>query len=147
MNSARMHNEQQLVIRKGRLITPSLHDGYLLGLIAPGDQHLLVLMKDTAQVTYCLMLSGVERCRADDFWEGNIILDITIEEGNAVNIEDVADVLAVGADDPFLHKTMHRVCTEKLLLVRINPSYGCALVVLCQAVELAKDWTGILSRC
>jgi hypothetical protein len=137
-------NKQQIVIRNRNLITPSLHDGLLVGLIAPGHRQLLILTKNTNQATYCLVLSGVEHCRADDFREGNIILDITIEEGDNVGAEDVAYLLGQGTDHPFVQNAITRIRAEKLLLLRINPSYGCTLVVLCRVIELTEDWMDLL---
>lgn len=129
-----------IVATDGTLNSPALHDGRLLELIAYPDQHLLLLTTDVRERFHCIVLKCVERSRADDFREGNIILDITVHSGQNVRLEDVAYAFGVKKDDPSLFRIRNRIAADKLTVVCVNPSYGCSFVAVCTDIDIVTDW-------
>lgn len=61
----------------GTLVSPNIHDGYLAGLIALQGRALIVVRTVPGNVIG-ICLDGIKRMRADDFREGNIILDLEV---------------------------------------------------------------------
>src|SRR2546425_4474810 len=62
----------------GVLRHPDFHDGYLEGITVLKDRIAKFLMRDLNGQRYELVLSDVERLRADEFCEGNIIFDVVV---------------------------------------------------------------------
>jgi hypothetical protein len=90
---------------------------------------------------YRVELLGVERLRADNFREGNIVLDMTVRSGQSVNERDLLTVLSIedaSKHQDFVDSFVKRVRSGSLSLVEINPSYGCALACLCTSLEIHR---------
>jgi hypothetical protein len=131
----------------GTVIEPNFHDARVVGILCPSSQRALLLLKDTSSAVYCLDLKGVNRLRVDDFREGNIVLDLTIEGGHSVRPEDVAHVLGIQGNavyDEYHSIIMQQIGQKELFLVRLNPSYGCELGCLCAQVDVLPDWQSSL---
>jgi hypothetical protein len=80
-------------------------------------------------------------CAPDDFRQGNIILDVPISVGAAIEVEDVAYAYGLEPNEKkILPQTMERLVRERRMVVRVNPSYGCTLVCICNSVEAENDW-------
>ncbi len=127
----------------GVINNPNVHDAKLVGIFFPADKVVLLVIKGILSVIHCIALNGVERFRAEDLREGNIILDITVVSGDAVNSSDVSYVLGLINDsthERFLINTMERFRSKELLLVKINPSYGATCICMCTNIELSLEW-------
>jgi len=118
---------------------PTFHDGDLVGIVLLPDKQCALFIRDTLGTMHNLVLTGVERLRAENFLEGNIILDITILTGDAITDDDL--LFAVSMDkDPAGTKQSHftiwreRVRDQGLCLVQLSASYGCTLTSLCTGV-------------
>ena len=86
---------------------------------------------------YVFLLSGLERLRADEFRQGNIVLDITICQASAGERDEIAylyDIKSTEVD--LLERTANRLALDQKLVVQISTSYGCRLLAICSAVEL-----------
>lgn len=121
------------------IVEPDFHDANVNGLLVTKDKSLLVSVSGSSCGNKCLVLHGLERLRCDDFRQGNIILDITVSSGPSINVDDLAYVHDVQSDMPFLQSTMDRLRSQNRLLVRLNPSYGCSLVGICQRITVEDD--------
>lgn len=138
-------NDRVVVIEDEVLVQPDVHDAEVRGLLLLSDRRLLIVLRTVDGLQRYLMLHGVERLKADDFRQGNIVLDITISPPTSLDIKDVADAYGVApSDSSFLPGVMYRLKREGLLLVRLNPSYGCSLVCVCQGIGMADDITTFL---
>lgn len=140
--------EGVIISTDGMLVSPTVHDARVLGLVMVGKK-LLMPMQSAEGLTFCIALNDVERLRADDFREGNIVLDITVSIGSAVEIEDIAYVYGLEKtsfqSNSFLKNVILKFAAEGKALVRLNPSYGCALVCICREVETVQDWIASLA--
>jgi len=136
---------QQIVLSDaGEIATPPLHDARLNGLLLVSDSRLLLPIETTDGARLSLALQGVERLRADDFRQGNIILDVTVSTGAEIEPDDVAYAYGLeSTDGTFLLQTMERLTRERRLVVRVNSSYGCTLVCICARIEIEDDFLGI----
>lgn len=115
-----------------RLITdPNLHDGYLNSLVLTKGG-LSIGCSTVDGTTYELSLSKVERLRADDFREGNIIFSVETFVGADCPEDLVLEVFGPGADPsrPWFVDVMERIRREGWTFVSIDSSYGCVLKAL-----------------
>lgn len=130
----------QLVLSKDyEVIDPPVHDAHIRGLLLYGDRDLKILIETVDAGHYCLLLRGVERLRADDFRQGNIILDVTIAPIIDSDPNDIAYVYGVeGPDNMFVEKKVRQLIQDKKLLVKINPSFGCSAVCVCNHAEVER---------
>jgi hypothetical protein len=129
-----------LISEDGEVVQPPLHDARIRGLVMCGGAKLIVPIETSDGARLCLVLHEVERLRADDFRQGNIILDVSISSAVEVDVSDVAYAYGVGpAETAFLSQTMERLVREKKQVVRINPSFGCTAVCICGRMEAATD--------
>ena len=121
------------------IVEPDFHDANVNGLLVTNDKSLMVSISGSSCGNKCLVLHGLERLRCDDFRQGNIILDITVSSGPSLNVDDLAYVHEVERNTPFLQSAMDRLRSQNSLLVRLNPSYGCSLVGICQRITVEDD--------
>ena len=123
---------------KKQVVEPRLHDGSVLG-VACHDGQATVDVADALGNRHRLVLSGVERLRAHDFREGNIILDVIVrvcDSDDAAVLKRLFDLGDTRADVAFLAQLLTRAEADQMLLVEVNPSYGCSLTALCRRIEL-----------
>lgn len=100
----------------------------------------MIPARDSQGELHSLILSGVERFRGNDVWEGNIILDVTAETDSTVDSTDVTELFGFdGGSESFL-KVMSRFASRELVLFHLNPSYGCSISCVCKGVEARANW-------
>jgi hypothetical protein len=133
---------QQLIFSNAdEVVDPPLHDADVQGLLLIPKGNLLISIQTTDGSNKCIVLRGVERLRADDFREGNIILDVTVSSGASIEMEDICYAYGLEkGENPFVQRTMDRLMREKRLVVTLNPSYGCMLVCICRDIEIKDDF-------
>lgn len=116
-------------------IIPNCHDARLVGVVALKNRQCMLLVLMEEGTLYQIVLLGVERLRVDDFREGNIILDLTVESGPLVSKKEVLFALSLNGDatkSEFVESVLNRIRKRELFLVQINPSYGCVLACICE---------------
>lgn len=132
------------------LVDPSLHDAEFIGLLEIGKhQNMLLFAQPESTNRIALLLSGVVLLRADNFCEGNIVLDVVVETGNQPNLlamRDGLEKLHEFADikveqtrisvRSVIDKQIAKVQAGEFLILTIAPSYGCELVALCERMEV-----------
>jgi hypothetical protein len=129
-----------VVSETGEVLHPPLHDARLQGVVLASDDRLLLFIDTIDRKQRCLVLGGIERLRADDFRNGNIILDVTVSSGASIAPNDIAYAYGLSVSDALvLDKVVRRLIAEKMLVIRLNPSYGCELVCICQSIQV--DYT------
>jgi hypothetical protein len=113
---------------------PTFHDAKLSGVVLSLNKQCTLLITDENGEFHRIVLVGVERLRANDFLEGNIILDVTAQTGEGVQKADVFFALSIDDEKRhpvFFDAIMERIRQRDLILVQINPSYGCTFSCLC----------------
>jgi len=134
----------------GTLINPALHDANLFGIISCPNRRMFILVRDVHGKIHCLAFFGVERFRADDFRQGNIILDITVQTGTNVSSEDLAYIFGidVSTSDSYRENIMKKFNSGRLMLVQLDQSYGCSFLCACEGIEIVEDWINeVASNC
>ena len=117
---------------------PQLHDGLLEGIIVTNDKSSTLTLRDISGVRYELELGAVEYLCENDFREGNIILDLTVEWGKNCDVSLLRTLFSnkqLERHPGFLDALLQRIEAEGLALVSIDPSYGCSFLALCRTVN------------
>jgi hypothetical protein len=131
------------------LINPSLHDAELLGLIqVDKHQHVFLFVQPGSGNRIALVLQGVVLLRADNFCQGNIVLDVAVEIGDQTDLLSIKNSLkylhrladikaekALLAAGSVIDKQLVKIQSGEFLILTISPSYGCELVALCERIE------------
>jgi hypothetical protein len=104
---------------------PKFHDGSVNGIVLVPSNEVHVFLSEESRQQYVLILKGVEHLRADNFREGNIVLDLCVRRGNQIAREHVSPFLKSDAGDSgYAERLLARVQNAGLFVVEINPSYG-----------------------
>jgi hypothetical protein len=87
-----------------------------------------------------LYLDGVETFVCDNLRKGNIVLDFTISSGIDAKLENLHDFFDVPKYESkkfneYIDSLKHKVSQSQLLIVELNPSYGCKLRALVKSVH------------
>src|SRR5216684_3670526 len=108
------------------LLEPNLHDGSLvsIGLLGEGNAELIVA--ELSGQRYRIVLDGVFDFLATNFRKGNIILDVTVIQGENVQMAHLESLVDVGPDgqrpEKYLRAIHERVLRESLYVLELNPS-------------------------
>src|SRR5438093_6127767 len=94
---------------------PRLHDGRLYGLITTDSGKCTILLSDPTANRFHLILEGVETLRADNFREGNIILDVTTVSSTSIKEVYVRELYQIPTgQDEFIRNTFLRIHHQQL---------------------------------
>ncbi len=130
---------------QGFLRDPHLHDGFVDGVRMADDKTAVLSLRDIRGQRFTMQLIGVERLVCDDFRQGNIILSIEIVSGMAPNMDALGSLFHLLPEEardqppPYLELRAKQVAEGSLVLVTIEPSYGCKLTALCRQVLISRD--------
>jgi hypothetical protein len=131
-----------------RLVDPNLHDGKLVGLVMsePASElgRNLTLLCKTAAGNICnLTVPNIDRLRADNFLQGNIIFDVHVWEGQDCPIEKMKElylcyfephggkyIVLENEVDKLLATKIEKTRSEHWTLVAVSSSYGCELFAM-----------------
>lgn len=128
---------------------PSFHDGWLTGIVV-GEKSTTLGLRALDGTNYELRLFDVQRFRANDFLEGNIIMHLEVIKGHVSTWTDVDARLAELLPSPhpsaalkyhsayasWLAAISTKIASGEAALVSLEPSYGCDLIALCSDVQL-----------
>lgn len=122
------------------LLEPNLHDGSLLGIMLPSPGCAKLMVADVTGKRYCIALDGVLRLHGGDFWEGNIIFDITVSRGEQVRPGDLTQLVFGETGevqfDSYLKSIHDQVIRESLFVLQLSPSYGCYLTAVFKTIRI-----------
>lgn len=129
---------------------PSFHDGLLCGLSVTETTATLSLVEVDGR-RWSVELTGVRHLKADDFRQGNIVLDLEVVTGEPPPPRWLEKLLpAPHPEAAAQHHDAHRshvdevsagIAAGALMLVVLSPSYGCELWAICEAcrgIELSQ---------
>jgi hypothetical protein len=116
------------------------HDGNVTSIELQGDRKVVIGLIDENGERWSLSLSGVDRMRAMDFMDGNIVLEVIQLSQQEPPLEPLRKLYGLGQDEfpDFLASKVGSIRTGEAILVHIVPSYGCELIALCEKTGLEK---------
>ncbi len=131
---------------------PSFHDGYIVS-ITVVEKTATLGLRTSEGAAFELRLLGVEVFRADNFLEGNIVLELEVEQGSTSKrtyVDARLDHLFPpphpsaaskyhAAHRDRLATAAERISNGEAALVSLEPTYGCELVALCSEVHLVAQ--------
>ncbi|MEN6372456.1 MAG: hypothetical protein ABFD64_10640 [Armatimonadota bacterium] len=126
----------------------ALHDCYILGIISDTmmeHKAEIIVQCYSCKARFKVILDGIFSMCVHDFWEGNIIDDMSQYEWPNMPAEWLADVLHTNDTKDLIGKLapdLDRIRDQKMILLHITPSYGCEIFALCKSImvqELADD--------
>ncbi len=124
------------VDKDGVVTNPDFHDGDLLGIFTPRDPAELTLFLRTDEgIGFKLTIPDVVRALANNFSEGNIVLQLIITEGGKVSAEAVRKLFHYDDAQPTkpMPDQMKQIADEGWTLVEVTSSYGCELLAISRA--------------
>jgi len=101
-----------------------------------GDRRCKLFVSDVHGTKYELRLTGVERLRADNFLEGNVILDVAVRSRVRLNDKYLLWVLSLDESTSRAYRAAidgkpDRIAEGNLCLVQVSSSYGCTFESVC----------------
>jgi hypothetical protein len=125
-----------IVDNDGSMIEPGLHDGLLYGIVThPDKDELTLLCRDVEGTEFRIVVPEIVRLTVYEFMEGNIILDVSIHEGDNCPRESIRKAygydLTTGLE--YLEMRMKEVRDGRWTLLEIDTSYGCELFAVSKA--------------
>jgi len=124
----------------GVLRSPDLHDGLLSGIIVSKDKQVDLIVYDAGGKEYLISLRSVKRLRAKDFFEGNILFDITLFRLKSCPMDLLEELYGIdnkSGDSTFIKKLKQTKELEGYHIIDVSPSYGCSLVALFSDLEIS----------
>jgi hypothetical protein len=127
---------------------PELHDGYVDGIHLTPNKGVTISLRDVDGQTFSMQLIELVDLVCNDFRETNIIYDIRLTSGQLPDASTLAALLS--APHPSAAPVFHdhhaqrlqqyseKVTERALVLVSLNPSYGCELIALCREVLVSS---------
>ena len=125
-----------------QVIEPNLHDSNLLS-VEHDKNDTLIKFRSTSGELIQAVASNVNKLVINDFREGNIVLDVTIER--MVKIPDygldklfVLSKVKCEKQDAYIRTVKDKIESGEMMLVTINPSYGCNGMIYCENISFYK---------
>lgn len=112
-----------------------LHDANMLAVIVGQEKSMRLLFQLDDGQACTLELLGVERFQADGFREGNIVLSVEVMSGSEIESTDVALLYGLRESEGAFD-SLFSDAKEQKVVVRIDPSYGCQAIGLCQTINV-----------
>lgn len=109
---------------------PDFHDGHLTGIIV-GDGSADLLCSTVHGDKYTWHLFGVQRLRADNFRQGNIIFEIILHQKDfPSNLVKTAFGYDREDEPAWLAAEILKLRDERGMVLEVGSSYGCHVVVV-----------------
>jgi hypothetical protein len=132
----------------GRLLRPSIHDGYLLGIELPRESVARLTIRNLAKQLIHIELEGLERLRCDGFTEGNIVLDLIVTTGRVPDDWALRQLLGnlhpsvqephVSNHEKWIASIRASIITGDKSFIELTSSYGAQIFALCSAINHTK---------
>ena len=119
-------------------MTADLHDGSLDGLVLTPEKALEISFTTVPGDKVTLRLNGLVRLKAEDFREGNTVLDVEIKRGESIERSTIAAAIGEKEDHPFVQKLCDQARAEGWATVDVSSSYGCALIGVGKSVDILR---------
>lgn len=122
----------------GAVVNPPLHDSELFSIETGKVITKLGFKLVDDEIVYCSLI-GVKQFICNGLRQGNIVLDLTLVEGKALS-NRVRDKLFTPPSvhnekfNEFLTSIDSSLESKELILVVLNPSYGCEVLAVCEKI-------------
>ena len=118
------------------VIDPALHDA-LIYRIDFGGKRVSLFFRDPGGQNVRLDAIGVAHLHSSGLAEDNIVLAVSVEDGGNVCADLVNRILPGSTDAQCAYRTkvLKRLSEKTLKLIRITPSYGGEVLILCEEID------------
>jgi hypothetical protein len=126
-----------------QIISPQFHDSEISKIIFLDDE-VKIYFKLVNGESLCASFAGKLLLLCDGLREGNIISEIVIESGE---LEDYTFLnklywISDGSEDEperkYLDSMISMIKAKEMKVVRINPSYGCEIIMVCHSISVSR---------
>lgn len=133
--------------KRGNLSRPNFHDARVVGIFTGTDREVLIIVKEAEHNgLICVKLSKIKHFQADNFRDGNIILDFSSMSGPEIDREEIVKIIFAdnkfalnSKNENYITGIMEKFCNNELFLVQLSPSYGCEFNCICGSVEFVNS--------
>ena len=117
------------------IINPDLHDAEIVAIELVNDVH--IRFKLVSDELVSVRLIDVKQICFDNLRQGNIVLDVTVSTNEKLTAKDKQKLfgeIQYGNSrlSFYIDALDENLQCGNLKLIRINPSYGCNMVAICQ---------------
>jgi hypothetical protein len=131
-----------LLNEASEVIEPPLHDAKLYSICTENEIIKLGFTLADREQVYCSLIN-VKQFTCNNFKQGNIVLDLTLYKGEALN-ENIKDKLfskPIGYNNKFeryIESVNCKLINNELILVVLNPSYGAEIISICEDIKFSE---------
>jgi hypothetical protein len=135
-----------LVIRMSQLVSTMevvleshfrVHDSVLIGIVVKDFGVRLIISQDGGP--FYVDLVNVSVFKADNFLIGNVILDVVTKNIGQMQKHELEGLLESLMEDGIVNDVvLAQYISEGKTYFELNPSYGCEIISVCDAVEYKK---------
>jgi len=120
----------------GSLVEPIAHDAVLYQ-IDFGRKELRFYCREPNGKSYVLKMSDVIHMSSSNIAEENVLLDISLSDGDDINVGLVKSILPdiTKPQKEFFEIVVSKLKNKQLKLLEFSPSYGGAIVLICKSVS------------
>lgn len=136
--------EIKIVLNKDKqIVSPQFHDSEISKIVFLDDE-VKIYFKPVNREGLCVSFAGKLLLLCNGLREGNIILEITIESGELEDYSLLNQLYGISddsKDEPgrkHLDTMIKMIKAEEMKMVRIIPSYGCEIVMVCNSISTSK---------
>jgi len=93
---------------------------------------------------FCVSFAGKLLLLCDGLRQGNIILEIVVESGELEDYALLNKLYRISDDTEdapgrkYLDTMKSMIKAKEMKMVRINPSYGCEIVMVCNSISVSR---------
>jgi hypothetical protein len=112
------------------------HDGKLTALRYEADKTIHIEIETVAGARLSVLLTGVYLFAAQNFLEGNIILEAKASPSSAVTDDDIAYVVGLEGKERDKKQLLQAMTSRPLFLFSLAPSYGAEIACVCSGIAV-----------
>jgi hypothetical protein len=109
------------------------HDCNLIGIELKDPNLVELKVKDEDGSIWHINVPKVSRLTSDNFWEGNIILSMSLRRSDTITTKEVQELYHLSDSSPKLEELANKARCNNWSLVIIDATYGCNLILLSTA--------------
>jgi len=126
-----------------QVIEPNLHDSNLVSVESYEDQATLKFRLVSNELIQAVF-SNVNKLVCNNFREGNVVLDVTVERMVKISAHGLNKLFTPPRAmfekyNAYIRSVNESIESGTMMLVTINPSYGCESIIYCESVCFQKN--------
>jgi hypothetical protein len=132
-----------IVDESGSLVDPYIHDASLIRIEFDKDIKFYFNPASSKNEVICLHMINAKEFVCNGLRAGNIVLDVTLSTGQEIGESAMNTLFESGNfSNPkfqeYFRNLNEDLVREELILVTLNPSFGCSFVAICETVHFKK---------